>query len=404
MRLSTIQITSAGVREMLLRQSELQHTQLQLATQKRVLKPSDDPVAAISISFLQTEIAQLDQFNFNSDAAKASNELGETVLSSATDILFRLRELMVQYGNGSYGKAEITSIATEMSERLEELLGLSNTQNANGDYLFAGSKVKVKPFTKDAAGNFIYNGDQNQRMLRVSNGVVVPVVDSGFDVFMNIKNGNGNFVTSANPANTGSGIISPGSYQAPPDFLAEAYTVTFGDDGFGNTTYTVTGDTSGATIIPATIWQEGDEITFNGVTTQFSGTPVTGDVFSIAPSSSQDLFSNIQMAITAANNYTETDSGKALFANVINTVQETMDRSMGNIDLVRGKIGGRLNVIDSEFNTNLSLLLSNKTTLSAVEDLDIVEASTRFSQQLVVLEAAQASFVRVQGLNLFNFL
>ncbi len=404
MRLSTVQITSAGVREMLLRQAELQHTQLQLATQKRVLKPSDDPVAAISISFLETEIAQLEQFNFNSDAAKSSNELEETVLSSVTDILFRLRELMVQFGNGSYGEDEINSIATEMTERLEELLGLSNTRNANGDYLFSGSKVRVQPFTKDAAGNFIYNGDQSQRMLRVSSGVVVPIFDSGFDVFMDIKNGNGHFITSANPANTGSGIISPGSYQAPPDFLAEPYSITFADDGFGNTTYTVTGDTSGLTIIPATLWQEGDQITFNGITTEFSGTPLPGDIFSIAPSSSQDLFTTIQNAITAANNYTDSDAGKALFANVINSVQETMDRNMANIDLVRGKIGSRLNTIDGEFNTNLSLLLTNKTALSNVQDLDIVEASTRFSQQLIVLEAAQASFVRIQGLNLFNFI
>ncbi len=404
MRLSTIQMTSAGVRQMLLRQSELQHTQLQLATQKRVLKPSDDPVAAISISFLKTEIEQLDQFNFNADAATGSNELEETVLTSVTDVLFRLRELMVQLGNGTYGKEEITSISTEMSERLEELLGLGNTQNANGDYLFAGSKVRTQPFTKDAADNFIYNGDQSQRLLRVSSGVVVPVFDTGFDVFMNIKNGNGNFITSANPANTGNGIISPGSYQAPPDFLAEPYTVTFGDDGFGNTTYTVTGDVSGATIIPATLWQEGAQIAFNGITTEFSGAPLTGDVFNIAPSSSQDLFSNIQAAITAANNYTETNSGKALFTNAINSVQETMDRNMVNINLVRGKIGSRLNVIDSEVNTNLSLLVTNKSTLSVVQDLNVVEASTRFSQQLVVLEAAQASFVRVQGLNLFNFL
>ena len=404
MRLSFTQMTNAGVREMLLRQAEVQHTQLQLATQKRVLKPSDDPVAATSISFLQTEISQLEQFNRNGEAATASNELEEGVLITSTDIMFRVRSLMVELGNGSHGKDQLSAISLEIEQRLEELIGLANTQNANGDYLFSGSKVKVKPFTRDASGSFIYNGDQDQRFLRASSGVVVPVSDPGFDVFMNVKNGNGNFITSSNPANTGSGIISPGSYQAPPQFLAESYTIAFGVDINGDTTYTVTGDTSGTVFVPATVWQEGDDITFNGITTEVVGAPLAGDEFNIDPSSSQDIFTTIQNAITAVENYNGSEAGKAQFFNSINSVQETMERNMQNIDIVRGRIGSRLNALESEYNSNLSLVITSKTALSDVQDLDIVEASTRFSQQLVVLEAAQSSFVRVRDLNLFNFL
>jgi flagellar hook-associated protein 3 FlgL len=404
MRISTGQMTSSGVREMLLRQAELQHTQLQLATQKRVLKPSDDPVAATSISFLQTEIAQLDQFNRNSNVAKSNNELEEGVLSSATDIMFRLRGLMVELGNGSYGEAQLDALAVEMEERLNELMGLANSKNADGNYIFSGSKIKSQAFTRDAAGNYVYNGDQDQRMLRVSSGVVLPVSDSGFDVFMNIKDGNGKFSTSSNAANTGTGVISPGSYQAPPNFLADPYSITFATDVSGNTTYEVTNDTTAAVVIPATVWNEGDQVVFNGVSTAFSGEPAAGDVFNIAPSTQQDIFTTIQSAIDAVAVFDESSAGRATFANKINSSQEAMNSSMQNIDIVRGRIGSRLNAIDSEYNSNLSLLITSKTTLSSVQDLDVVEASTRFSQQLVVLEAAQASFIRVQGLNLFNFL
>ncbi len=404
MRLSTAQMTNAGVRQMLLRQADLQHTQLQLATQKRVLKPSDDPVAATSISFLSTEISQLEQFNKNGDAAKASNQLEESVLTGVTTVLFRVRELLVQAGNGTYTEQQLDAIAVEMTERLQELQGMANTQNANGDYLFSGSKVKAEPFTRDATGSYIYNGDQNQRMLRVSSGVVTPVSDSGFDVFMDIKNGNGKFTTSSNPANTGAGIISPGTYQAPPNFLAEPYSVTFGTDVNGNTTYTVTGDTSATVFVPVTVWQENDQITFNGITTKVKGAPAAGDVFNIVPSVSQDIFTTIQTAINAVGSFSDSAAGRAQFTNIIDSTQETLDRSMQNIDIVRGKVGSRLNVVDSENNSNLALLVTSKATLSDVQDLDVVEASTRFSQQLVILEAAQASFVRVQGLNLFNFL
>ena len=406
MRISTSQITSAGIREMLLRQAEIQHTQLQLSTQLRILTPSDDPVAATAISALQSEISQLEQFSNNGDAAKASNELEETVLTSATDILFRVRELTVSLGNGAYGPDELNSIGVELKERLNELVGIANTQNSNGDYLFSGSKVKVQSFTKDLNGNVVYNGDQSQRLIRVGSSVVEPVSDSGFDVFVNTKNGNGFFTIGSNASNTGNATMSPGSYQAPPAFLAESYSITFGTNINGDTTYSVTGDTSGTTVVPATIYEDGSEITFNGVSVTVQGTPdpATPDVLTVSPSRSENLFSVVQSAIDAIDNFTEGSSGRAQFSNLMTNAQESLDRNMNKIDIVRGRIGSRLNTIDSEINNNLSLIITNKSSLSELRDLDIVEASTRFSQQLTVLEAAQASFVRVQNLNLFNFL
>jgi len=406
MRISSSQITSAGIRQMLLRQAEVQHTQLQLSTQLRVLTPSDDPVAATAISALENEIAQLEQFNVNADAATASNELEEGVLSSVTDILFRVRELTVELGNGTFGQDEFNSIGVELQERLKELVGLANTQNANGDYLFSGSKVKTQSFTTNVDGNITYNGDQNQRLLRISSGVVEPISDSGFDVFANTKNGNGFFSISSDTANTGDAIISPGSYQAPPNFLAEPYSITFGVDVNGDTIYTVTGDVSAATVVPTMLYQEGQDISFNGITIAVTGTPdgTRPDVLNITPSTSENVFSVIQTAISAIGNFTDNAAGRAKLTNSLTHVQESLNRNMTGIDVTRGKIGARLNTIDSEVNSNLSLLVTNKSSLSDIRDLDVIEAATRFSQQLTVLEAAQASFVRIQGLNLFNFL
>ncbi len=404
MRISTAQISSAGVREMLLRQSELQQTQLQLATQKRVLKPSDDPVAATSISLLRGEISQFEQFNKNADAALSSIEQEETVMSSSTNILFRIKELMVSLGNGTYGEAQFDSVKVEIRERADELMGLANTKNANGDSLFSGSLVNVQAFTKDNAGNISYAGDQDQRMLRISSGVVLPVSDSGFDVFVDVKNGNGKFITNGNSSNTGSGVISNGSYSAPPQFLAEAYDVTFALNGGGQLEYTVTGRTSSTVVAGPAVYQDGNSISFNGVQIDLSGAPVVGDTFSIEPSFSQDIFTSLKNIIDAIDVFVDTPAGRATLMNKVSSQQISIDSSMQNIDIVRAEIGSRLNVIESEQSNNLSMLITSRSALSGLEDLDIVEASTRLSQQLVVLEAAQRSFVRVQGLNLFNFL
>lgn len=404
MRISTTQMTNSGVRQMLLRQAELQHTQLQLSTQKRILKASDDPVGATAINALTAEISKLEQYNANADSVKASNELEESVLAGATDVLFRMRELAVSLGNGSYDESEFDSIGVELKQRLDELVGLANSQDANGNYLFSGGQVKVKPFTVDSAGNYQFNGDQSQRMVRISSGVVVPASDSGFDVFVKIKDGNGKFAVSSNSANTGNATISPGSYQAPPDYLAEPYTVAFGLNASNQTTYTVTGDTSGTTIVPATVYNEGEAISFNGVTVSVDGEPQVGDELNIKPSSSVSLFDTVKTALDGIESFQDGGAGRAHFTNIITNFQESLDRAMDNTDLSRGKIGARLNTIDSEVDTNLSLIVSNKGSLSDIRDLDFVEASTRFSQQLTVLEAAQTSFVRVQSLSLFNFL
>jgi len=404
MRISSSQITSAGVREMLLRQSELQRTQLQLSTQKRVLKPSDDPVAATSINFLRSEIAQLEQFNRNADSARASTELEETALKTSTDILFRIKALMVSLGNGTYGQTEFDAIKVEMSERLEELVGLANTKNANGDSLFAGSLVKTTPFVKDNTGAYSYVGNQDQRAIGISSGVTLPISDSGFKVFVDIKNGNGKFDSNSAATNTGSGIISVGSYSAPPNFLAEPYDISFALNGALQLEYTATGRNSGAVVAGPALYQDGSSINFNGIQVNVSGAPSAGDTFGIEPSSSQDLFTSIQNIVDAVDAFVDTPAGRAALTNAVSSQQVAVDSSMRNIDIVRAEIGSRLNAIESEQDSNLSLLLTSREALSDVEDLDIVEASTRFSQQLNVLQAAQSSFVRVQSLSLFNFL
>lgn len=403
MRVSFQQMTNAGVRELLLRQAEVQKTQIQLATQKRVINPSDDPVAATSISFLKAEIEQLEQFNRNADAALSNNELEETALATVTNILFRIQELSVSAGNGVYTGSQLEAIKIELEQRLEEVLGQANTQNANGDFVFSGSIVKSQPYTIDALGNVVYNGDQNQRNLRISSGTSVAISDAGFDVFSDIKNGNGTFYTTGDAANAGSGVITRGGYNGATQFLAEPYDITFALNA-GQLEYTVTGRTSGTVEAGPAVYQDGADINFLGVQVQISGTPQVGDLFTVEPSQSEDVFTTIQDMISALDNFVDTDNGRADLRNILESSQATLERHIDNIDGIRARVGARLNAIDTEYQSNLSLLVTSKSSLSDVEDLDIVEASTRLSEQLIVLEAAQASFVRVRDLNLFNFL
>jgi flagellar hook-associated protein 3 FlgL len=83
---------------------------------------------------------------------------------------------------------------------------------------------------------------------------------------------------------------------------------------------------------------------------------------------------------------------------------DQLDSAMNHLLGVRATAGARLNAVDSQEDINAALLLQLEKTRSGIRDLDYAEAASRLSQESVTLQAAQQAFVRVQNLNLFNFL
>ena len=75
-------------------------------------------------------------------------------------------------------------IATEMETLNEHLVGLANTRNANGEYLFSGFKSTTQPFSKNtASGGYTYSGDANQRTLQIAENRQIADGDPGINVF-----------------------------------------------------------------------------------------------------------------------------------------------------------------------------------------------------------------------------
>lgn len=83
---------------------------------------------------------------------------------------------------------------------------------------------------------------------------------------------------------------------------------------------------------------------------------------------------------------------------------DQLDSAMNHLLGFRATAGARLNAVDSQESINEALLLQLQQTRSSIRDLDYAEAASRLSQESVTLQAAQQAFVRVQNLNLFNFL
>ena len=77
---------------------------------------------------------------------------------------------------------------------------------------------------------------------------------------------------------------------------------------------------------------------------------------------------------------------------------------MAHITNVRGTVGNRLAAVDDALAQADALEVQNKAALSDVRDLDYAEAAGRLTLQMTALQAAQQSYVKIQGLSLFDFL
>ena len=183
MRISTAQIFQQSVDAMLTQQRQLSETELQVASGKRILRPSDDPSAAVRVLDLNEAEKRITQYQRNADAAVARLDQEESALTGIEDLLQRVRELAVQGASDSVGAEGRQAIAAEVRELMGSFLRLANSRDANGEYLFAGYQSLTQPFVHDGTGGFTYQGDDGQRMVEIGAGREIATGDPG-QIFM----------------------------------------------------------------------------------------------------------------------------------------------------------------------------------------------------------------------------
>lgn len=155
----------------------------QMATGKRLLLPSDDPMAATRVMSLQSQQASLSQYQSNIDSADILLKNQETHLSNGVDVMLQIRDLMLWAGNDSNSVDERAAMASELEQLQDTLVSLINAKDENGKYIFAGNEVNTKPLDKDADGNWVYNGDSGVREVVIGDGVTVKVNVNAGDMF-----------------------------------------------------------------------------------------------------------------------------------------------------------------------------------------------------------------------------
>jgi flagellar hook-associated protein 3 FlgL len=301
MRISTGQMYEQGIRAINDNQVAVSRTQIQLATGKRIVAPSDDPAGSQQLLDLSELLAEIKKYQDNAEAAKTQLALEDGVLGNVTTALQRVRELLVQGLNDTLDADKRAAIALEMRQQLSTLAALANSTDSNGTYLFAGYyKGSAEAFVDNGAGVYTYNGDQGERTLQIGRNRVVAIGDHGDRVFNDVP-------------------VSAGGVQ-------DMFTLLDG---------------------------------------------IAGDLEANAPN------------LASLND---------------------LDAALESVLQTRASVGARLNAVDGQITVNDALIAQAEVTQSNVGDLDYAEAVSRLNQQLLALQAAQQSFVKIEGLSLFNFL
>ena len=341
MRVSTLSSYLNGLTSLQRLQSSLDQTQRQISTGRRILTPSDDPIASARALEMRESIARLQQFDRNAGIANNRLAQEESALASVNDVLQRVRELAIQANNATQSSESRGAIAVEMRQLLDGLVQVANQKDGNGRYMFAGMMEDTQPVTR-VGGSFAYNGDQGQRFIQIGESRQLADGDSGFDVFFRIRAGNGTFVSTPAAANTGTGVLGPGSLTDPTQWVQDQYTVTFIDPN----NYEVRD--SGGALVSSGAFQSGDTIAFRGIEFSITGDPATGDQFDIAPSPFRDMFTAIDNLITAVESSANNGTSRAALNNGVNAAVLDIDQAIDNVLDVRTKVGSRLAAIEKQ--------------------------------------------------------
>ncbi|PXW85424.1 flagellar hook-associated protein 3 FlgL [Nitrosomonas sp. Nm84] len=402
MRISTNTIYETGTNLMLQQQDALIKTQQQLSTGRRILTPSDDPISAAQALNISQSASLNEQYSVNRASASSSLGLEENILKQVTSLLQDVHESTVRAGTASFTDADRKMLATELRGRLESLVGLANTTDEKGQFLFSGYQASTKPFVQTGL-NVQYMGDQGQRLNQVGPARQLAVSDSGIDMFERIKNGNGVFATAADSVNTGTGVIDVGSVTTPASLTGNNYEISFAVAA-DVTTYDIVNTTTGLPVSSGNLYVQNNTISFDGMQLNIKGAPANGDKFTVSPSSNQSVFETVSNLITALETPSSGQPGGTRLANTLSTTLQNIDNSLEHVLEKRSSIGARLQEIDTLESVGSDQNIQFAQSLSQLQDVDFAKAISDLQRQQLYLQAAQQSYIKISGLSLFNFI
>ena len=175
MRIATSQYQSTMNQSLQINQERLGELTQQMASGKRILLPSDDPVDNVRLSRLRREESTLNQYRENIAAIKIRLSKNEDYLSSMVNDMIQGRDLLVWSSDGSNTPDDLRAMITPLTALRESLLYTANSVDQEGRYMFSGTLTATAPIAYDATAlagaRYTFEGNTNDQTVVVGNGI-----------------------------------------------------------------------------------------------------------------------------------------------------------------------------------------------------------------------------------------
>lgn len=339
--------------------SDMADLQNQAATQKRINKPSDDPLASARVLAARTEERGNSQFIKNINNAKSFLEFSDQSLGELSDILVRAKELAVSQSNDASGNAESRMVtASEIEQIYNQAIQIGN-RKLGERYIFGGYKTDKMPF--DQSGE--YKGDDGDMKIQVHKDSFVAMNVAGSKVFL----GRG----------LGGDGIARASYESPTnvDELKK-----FQQDEIQRQ-------------------QMNDEVEENYLPTRGPASAVgfgaKGRKDPVEGGAGINIFGTIR------------DLEVSLRTNDKQGIQEsldTLDQAISQVVLARSEVGSRVMAVNNTMDSLQKAVVDNKTTASQLEDADAFQVISDINKTDSTLKATLETSGKLIQPSLLDFL
>ncbi len=383
-RVTFSQITTNVQNEINKNYVRLDKLQTSLASGKRIMRPSDDPVAILSSLAIRSDISQIGQFKRNIDDGKALMATIDSTLMTQNNLFQAAREKAIYGANDTQGAEQRIYIGREVRVMLDQMVAMANT-SFKGDFIFAGGNTQVAPYE-------LKPGSQT-----LTTELTVATVGTPIQIWD----------TSVTDSNTPSGFarayhIIPGSFEVAGFVEGTDYTVDYVN---GRITFTPPGtdaltQAGGAGIDLSYEWIRRNELDLDAKLHREVDKGITMQINTTA----SDVYGGVndqttwEAMITLLDGLHNNQSTKMLES--IGKLETGFNRSLG----AQATNGARMNRLDYTDERNTTRTVDMTRLKSQLEDVDFAEAISQFLLQQSVYDASLRTGARAIQNTLANFL
>ncbi|MCX7725285.1 MAG: flagellar hook-associated protein FlgL [Chitinispirillaceae bacterium] len=383
------------------RYSDLADLQEQIATGRRLRRPSDDPVDVANTLLMTTKQKELMQFKNNIEDAIGYMTITESAMESMNTLMQRLRELAIQASSDTLSGRERIFINKEVEQLMRQLIALVNTKFKD-DYVFNGTETKIPPVIIESS-KCDEISDYTDLKMAYFNASGLPVGST-----VQLFNGAGEAIRDIIPG-TLSLSIAGTTYNENVDFTIDYETGTI----------TILNP---ALAIDVTPGSPNYDITHVNLKFDYltRGKDAFGQTVSNRGVIEREIESGIKMQINIGMDemITDSESGNSLFNTIIRfgealvqNNQTEIAATISRIDNVFGallsaqsKTGARMNRLQITLTRNENQYTETTSLRANLEDAEMAETISKFMLNENVYQAALQAIAKVIQPSLVNFL